>query len=907
MTQGHLPNRRRLCRAPSVLVFALATVLLAGCSSGSRRPSPVKDEDASVIVLEKTPFAELVIPDHSRPGAAEPPARIPIDGPWRYEGSTRAGMHTYSTPIPIRPRGLFFFQPQPGMALTDPRGRALDYDRHGKHDRATWTIDREKLFVYQPERKSPQGTHHFAYPRAVDREAKLNFVFQTRTQSREAFVWQSVQDDWDHRRGLLLPAPGTAAWSVRVPEAAELSFVSGLVEPEVRDGPPSDGATLVVEIDAAGRTIELERYDLETRDFTPRRLDLSRYAGQEATLRLRTEPGASPDFDYAFVAEPVIASRREDPVRVVMVFVDTLRPDHLSLYGYSRDTTASIDHLAEEAVIFEQARSVAPWTLPSARTIVTGRQPEYYLAPETRTLPSILGERGYASAFFAGNVYLAVNFEMHRDWNLHRVGLWPAAKEVTDDALAWLDEHEGQNAVLQVHYMDPHLPYLEPIGYRAMYAGAGPAGFRTEFHLSDVRRARAQNKPDLQEHIKDRYDNNIRYATDQIARLLEKLDDNDIFLFYSDHGEEFWEHGGFEHGHSLFDEVLRVPLAIRAPGVKPRRVDAPVSLLDVTPTVLDLVGEPIPENVDGASLAAVLRGESGADDAFVKRDQGFGRPLYGMEQWGVLHGQMKWSTREGREALYDLHADPLEKANLLKEPADDAGAPYRDHLATALGRPVGAGYRITPTRARTGPGESVLPTWALCSVEGGLKAAWSGNDPLKFGSADVQPIDDPDVIRERLSAYQILGHRVPENPGRAYEICWSSGKVGVREIYLMLHGPLAEVGPTLDCSVYQGDATGGRRATLRVSARRPDLGALRTPVSRATLPQRQMLLQYGISPLPADDVVDTDATDDELSDALTSIGYQQDDYRGPVGDCVPPAVELSVPEELQTTAEKQAE
>ncbi|MEO0605465.1 MAG: hypothetical protein AAF211_28800, partial [Myxococcota bacterium] len=223
----------------------------------------------------------------------------------------------------------------------------------------------------------------------------------------------------------------------------------------------------------------------------------------------------------------------------------------------------------------------------------------------------------------------------------------------------------------------------------------------------------------------------------------------------------------------------------------------------------------------------------------------------------------------------------------------------RTYLTEAIGREVRAGYRLTPTRARPSGGDGVLPTWALCTVEGGLKDAWSGNDPLKFGAADVRAIDDPDAIRERLKTYQILGHALPDTPGQAYEICWSSGKSGTREIYLMPKGSLAEVGATLECSVYQGNATKGRRSTLKIPSQRADLGKVRTPLSRANLLQRQILLQYGISPLPAEGVIDTDATDDEMSDALTGIGYQQNDYRGPVGDCVPPAIELPVPARFQ--------
>ncbi|MEN0064962.1 MAG: sulfatase [Myxococcota bacterium] len=893
---------RRCFTAPSVFASGLFALLASGCWGEPPRPDAITPDLGSEVVLRNRPFAELSYPDHSRPGGVHAPEKIPVDGPWRYTGTTRSGMYKYRTEAPIRPRGLFFNQPKPGMGLSLKDGTELTYDRFGSSKRPKWSLDREYVYVYMPTRTPPEETLYLRYDRALIRDAALNFIHQTTTDKREEFVWQSIQDDWDHRRGLLLPAPGTAAWDLTVPEAGELTFLSGLAEPEVKDAAPSDGATLIVELEVNGTSESLGSFPLAIRDFTPRRVDLSKYANQDVRLRFRTEPGETPTFDYAFVAEPVVASRLENPVRVIMVFIDTLRPDHMSLYGYHRDTTKAIDGLASTAVIFDQARSVAPWTLPSARTIVTGRYPDHYLAPSTQTLPGILGDAGFATAFIAGNVYLSANFEMHRDWNLHRVGLWPSATEVTDDAIEWLDEHEGRNALIQVHYMDAHLPYIEPITYRPMYAGTGPAGLRTTFHLSDVRRANLGGDPDGQQYIKDRYDNNVRYATDQVARLVQRLDDNDILLLYADHGEEFWEHGGFEHGHTLFDELLHVPMIIHAPGVKARHVETPVSLLDLTPTILELLGRDIPSNVQGKSLVGVLKGKPDAESEFIARDQAFGLPLYGLERWGVLHGKDKWTTTEGREALYDLAQDPKETNNRLRTPNGDEGKPYREHLANALQRDVNAGYRITPTRARTG-GKNVLPTWALCTIEGGLKASWAGNDPLKFGEADVRPIDDHKAMKDKLDTYQILGHELPKNPGRAYEICWS-GKAGTREVYLMPNGPLAEVGGTLKCSVYAGNEKGGKRSTLSVPARRAELGKVRTPLSRAALDQRQVILQYGISPLPSDDVVLTDATDDEMAGALTAMGYVQDDYQGSIGGCVPPEVELSRPERF---APKRAE
>ncbi|MEZ4239251.1 MAG: sulfatase [Myxococcota bacterium] len=884
-----------LLGAPLLVALAL-TAAVPGCSAvGCRsegRPQPVSADRAEAIALRTLPFAELTVPADSRPGHAEPPPEVPLEGPWRYVGATRKGMHKYATDIPIRPRGLFFNKPQAGMSLRTADGEEVRYDRFGHSNTAMWAHDRHDLIVYLPERTGPPdpGAYVLRYPRAVQRERALNRAFSG-AESDATFAWTEVQDDWDHWRGLLLPAPGVAAWDVDVPPGGELTFVSGLVEPELRVGAASDGAGFTVEVEVGGRVTEVLTDTVAVRAFEEQRVDLSRWAGQSVRLRLRTDPGpgGNADYDYVFFAEPAVASRQADPVRVVMVFIDTLRPDHMSLYGYERDTTATIDHLAGEAAVFDNARSVAPWTLPSARTIVTGRHPEYYdVSP---TLQSILGDRGWATAFIAGNVYLSVNFGMTRDWDFHRVGLWPLAEEATDDALHWLDAHDGRNALLQVHYMGTHLPYVEPPSYRHRYAGDPVGGLRDEFHLSDVKRANVDRKPAAQQFVKDRYDNNVRYVTDQVQRILDALDDNDILLLYADHGEEFWDHGGYEHGHSLFNELVHVPLVIRAPGVRAERIEEPVQLIDLAPTVLDLVGAPIPEGTQGRSLVPLLRGDPDAEAAFADRPIAFGRPLYGMERWGVLRGHDKWMTSEGREAWYDLSKDPKELSNLLIKDPWDSGARFRDDLSNALGREVVVGYRLTPTQFKSA---ADWGTWVLCSVPGGFAETWAGDDPLMNSFATVRPIDDPQEIERLLAERQVVDPTVDPAAG-GVEICWPGDYKGSREVYLVPKDPLLDVGHDMQCSGYLGDAKGGKRGTMRIPpVRYPALGVNRVPFNKLVWDQRQVLWQMGISPVPAGAA--TVARDSEAEGMLSALGYVDPDRDRPLGaaaGCEPPAVDLS--------------
>lgn len=814
---------------------ALLAALASGCGPFARPGPTVPPDEARSVALHALPFAELELPADSR-GGEDPPERVVV-GPWRYAGRSPGGLHTWSAPVPILTRSLFFHRPQPGMALIGPEGE-LRYDPRGRGSRPAWSYDAEKLWLHLPTDTPPApGAYRFAYPRAAERERRLNLAMSGADAAD--FAWTSVFLGGDSMRGLLLPAPGRAAWDVRIPPAAELSFRAGVALPELAEGRPSDGARLVLEIEGPNGARALWSGALRPGRFQDVRIDLSAYAGEEVRLRARSEPGTDARFDYVFLGQPILASRSSDPRRVVFVYVDTLRPDRMSLYGHDRPTSPAVDAWARDAVVFEQARSVAPWTLPSARAVVTGRQPEHYAAAET--LQGRLRDLGWPTAMFAANVYLSANFDMDRDWGLHRVRLLESAEVITDDALAFLDANEGRDLFMQVHYMDPHLPYTEPPRYRYLFAGEPHGGLGESFLLGDVRRTAIRSSETV-DYIRGRYDNNIRYATDQVARLLERLDENDIVVFFSDHGEEFWDHKGFEHGHTLFDELLRVPLVIDGPGLEGRRIDVPVSLLDVTPTVLDMLGLDA-RGLDGTSLLAVARGDEAAAEALRRRDLAFGRPLYGNERWGVLTGSKKWSTHEGREALYDLATDPEERANLVANREIELTEPYHAHLAAALGAEVGVGYRLSVSATRDVPKHDLV---ARMTVPGGVRHATVAHDPQLRSSAEVR-VDGDTVIAT-----------------------WHAGWSGARDVYVIPERPVEDVTHLLEVELEYGDA----RGLLTVDpAKDSKPGRYRTPLARQPLNERLVLLTWIVTPVFSDGARGVVADDPEVTEMLEAMGY----------------------------------
>jgi arylsulfatase A-like enzyme len=796
------------------------------------RPAPVDVPGVTYALSVDVPFAELVVPPDSRGGRA-PAARFAVRGPWSVAFDDAKGA-TFEAPLPVRPRAMFFFRPPEGMRLLDAKGKGIPHSHGAKQ---AWTFDAATLSVTRPAGSEPPspGELSLEYPFATERERALNLQFSGKAPAD--FVRATIQAGPDSRAGLLLPAPATASFDVDVPAGGELSFAPGLVAPETADDAPSDGADARVEVEVGGAVTVVWRAALTDSTFSDVRVDLSRWAGQRVRLRFVTSPGETTRFDYAFFADPVLASRQTKPKRVVMVFVDTQRADHLGLYGYVRPTSPILDAFGKSAAVFENAHTVAPWTLPSTRSVYTGMQPESWASAET--VQGLLRARGFRTAMFAGNVYLSANFDMNRGWGQHHVVNWPIAEDQVDLGLSWLRANEGHDSLLLLHFMDCHLPYTEPSGWRYRFAESSPPGLPESFERGAV--VSSKLPPDmLRPYVEDRYDNNVAYLDHELGRLFAALSPDDVVVYFADHGEEFWDHGEFEHGHSTYEELMRVPLVVRAPGVNGTRSRLPASLLDVAPTVLDAVGLPAPAAMQGRSLLGVARG--GDDPALASRDLAFGRPLYGPARWGVYHASEKYSTTEGRERVVDLGADPEEAIDRLSGREGDAASPYRARLSSALGREVRVGYRLAASPAAAGPKEDLVVDLV---VPGGVSAAWVAEDPTDKSKAAVSVTADGVTAR------------------------WFAHYRGGREVYVVPRSPLGEVTLALRMRVHRAD---GSVEEVVVPPDRPaTLGRDREPLARSKVGGRSLTLGFGIAPDASSFA--TDATDPELSDALQMLGY----------------------------------
>lgn len=397
----------------------------------------------------------------------------------------------------------------------------------------------------------------------------------------------------------------------------------------------------------------------------------------------------------------------ERPYSVFLITVDCLRPDFLSCYGDSPVETPHIDGLADDGIIFRNAYSTAPWTLPSFGSVMTGLSPlvhgtmeSHAILPDTlKTLAEWMQQAGYRTAAVVDNFFVR---EMHKgfEWyesfpkpsmnagysmgarlvyhNLFRKAFQEkvTTTDLTDRSIAAIERFKAEPLFFWLHYFDPHVPYAPPSRYLPKtipVPSIGPSFGDTEGVRSGT------VVPDWRERlwIRQLYSLEIKYVDDQLGRLIEWLKENSLYeesliILSSDHGEEFWEHGGFEHGHALYNEVLHVPLVIKLPGSfdPPARklVEERVSLEQILPTILDIAG--IPETPEYTGLyKPFLRSlwiPQPVFEAFPIVSTGV---LYYEDQISVIHDHHKYIRKliSQEEQVFNLNRDAAESINLYSE------------------------------------------------------------------------------------------------------------------------------------------------------------------------------------------------------------------------------------------------
>ena len=365
--------------------------------------------------------------------------------------------------------------------------------------------------------------------------------------------------------------------------------------------------------------------------------------------------------------QSLIAPRQPSDLNILLIIVDTLRADHLGCYGYQEVKTPNIDHLSDEGILFTNATCQVPLTLPSHCSILTGTYPMYhgvrdnagfYLENENITLAEILSEYGYATSGFIGAFildsrwgidqgfdYYFDNFDLSKYEVVTLEGVQRRGEEVVEEAFLWWDENGHNKFFTWIHLFDPHAPYDPPKPFKTMFGG-------TPYEL---------------------YDGEIAYTDMLIGQIMAKLEkkgvlDNTLIIFTSDHGEMLGEHKESFHGFFIYDAATRIPLIIKPPttALRGRVIEAQVQSVDIVPTILHMLGIPIPNEVQGQSLLPLLLGR-GSDnkELYAYSETFYPRYRYGWSELRSLRNSQFKYIEAPKPELYDLIRDPKENHNIL--------------------------------------------------------------------------------------------------------------------------------------------------------------------------------------------------------------------------------------------------
>ncbi len=533
--------------------------------------------------------------------------------------------------------------------------------------------------------------------------------------------WQGLRDVF--RESLVARAPETVSFRARVPSRGWLDLAVGTIE---------EGAvTFRVRVERDGRAGPGPGMVRDHTVTTPYRweplaIDLGGMAGETVALALELE--AEAEGAIGFWGAPALRSRLSPgpgrPRGVILVQMDTLRRDHLDAYGHQRPTAPHLERLAAEGVLFRNAFAQAPWTKVSTPSILTSLYPSTHgvrefsdrLPASATTVAEAFRDAGYATLSLSSVSFTGQYTNLHQGFEeLHEAGSLAnrggplsakTAREQVDRLLDWIERRDGGPFFAFLHVFDPHFPY-EPY-----------APYDTLWVSPDTRTEHVRQRDEASQRITDEfmkvrqlpsrdevaasgfdpgayvaveaawYDASIRAMDAEIGRLVERLraaglGEEVLLVLTSDHGTEFYEHGGMWHGHSLYGELTDVPLIVHWPRrvAAGRTIDEVVQTIDVMPTLLELAGLPRPAALQGQSLALFLdpaaRPAAGGGWAGWRRRPAFAErypyapdlpPPRDRTSDALIDGE--WKLIQHRTAgappyeLYDWRRDPLNQTDL---------------------------------------------------------------------------------------------------------------------------------------------------------------------------------------------------------------------------------------------------
>ncbi len=357
---------------------------------------------------------------------------------------------------------------------------------------------------------------------------------------------------------------------------------------------------------------------------------------------------------------------------IILISIDALRADHLSCYGYHRNTSPNIDRLASQGVLFKNAFSQATSTLPSHTSIFLSQYvwrhkvntPKKRLHNLSVTLAEILKNENYATAAFTGAVGLSSKYGFNQGFEIYEDRI--PAKRRHYKLLSWLEPVRNRKLFLFIHALEVHAPYNPPLPYSDLYTKGRCEGIRTSHGIIPHKLNASKLTPEEIDYIMAVYDGGINYVDDQLGKIFEKLnqmglDDNTIIILTADHGEAFKEHGRFEHSYKPYIEEVNVPLIIKGPGIPRNRIcENYVQHIDILTTILEILNIPQRKEMQGRSLLTLMHNCEIEKDSKTYSWGHFSMSLR-TKEWTYIMNQSR------PDELYDRINDPKEQNNIIKK------------------------------------------------------------------------------------------------------------------------------------------------------------------------------------------------------------------------------------------------
>ncbi len=478
------------------------------------------------------------------------------------------------------------------------------------------------------------------------------------------------------RQSMRLVPGAQADWFVEVPTDASLSFGVATTSDDrgvLEVATKSDRKATRQEVPARGA-------------WSDHRISLNSLSGDIVRLRFRNVgPAAVALSDVRLSRKDRQPVAIDEPARnVIVVLIDTLRASKLAIYNpKTRVKTPALDMFAAEGTVFERPQSPENWTKPAVASVLTSLHPATHntkgdaskLPKSALMLSEIYQKAGFETGSFIANGYVSNAFGFDQGWDYYtnyiRERRNTNASNVFGEAAVWIEKNKDKRFFAYIQTIDPHVPYDPPDKFLKMYDPKPYKGQvqnrRTHLMLDEAKKNPKKysfTKRD-KERIEALHDGEISYHDEHFGKFLVKLqelglDRDTLIVVTSDHGEEFQEHGSWGHGHSVYQELLGVPLLFRWPGVVPpgARIAPVVSTTDIGPTLLEATGLPIPKEFEGRSLMGFIRGDWPMGPYVAFSDFLDHRRVIRGGDWKlIVRGNLS-------QVIFDLKSDPWEKNEL---------------------------------------------------------------------------------------------------------------------------------------------------------------------------------------------------------------------------------------------------